>query len=172
MISPRTAFLRIALNALVASLVLSPCWRAGASAQELPPYKPVPNGTSTVASDMGRLYVFRQIDSFGAHIDDFVTIDGVPIHRVTPGTGFYCSVTPGDYIVSVARHRTHSLKVSVAAGQRQYIRVMLSREGGDALRGGAVTSDQSFDLRLLEPAYGAERTREYRLTEANCQPKP
>jgi hypothetical protein len=73
-------------------------------------------------------------------------------------------------VIGVSRHKNYPLKVSVAAGQGQYVCVMLRHLGGVAPRSGALTSDQSFDIRLLEPGYGAERLREYRLTEANCQP--
>ncbi len=120
-------------------------------------------------SGKGRIYVFREVRSFGAHIDDYVTINGVPVQRVGPGTGFYCEVTPGDYVISVFRHKTYPLKVSVAAGQRQYICVMLHHLGGVAPRGGALTSDQSFDVRLLEPGYGAQLVKKYRTNEAKCQ---
>jgi hypothetical protein len=160
----------MAVNALVATLVLSSCGWPYASAQELPSDKPVPHGASTMASGMGRLYVFREVRSLGAHIDDYVTVNGVPVHRVTPGTGFYCNVSPGNYVIGVARHKNYPLKVSVMAGQGQYVSVMLRHLGGVAPRSGVLTSDQSFDIRLLEPGYGAERFREYRLTEANCQP--
>jgi hypothetical protein len=138
--------------------------------QELPSDKSIGREASTMASFMGRLYVFREVRSSGGHIDDHVPVNGVPVHRVTPGTGFYCNVSPGDYVIGVSRHKTYPVKVSVAAGQRQYVCVMLRHLGGIAPRSGALTSDQSFDVRLLEPGYGAERLREYRVTEANCQP--
>ncbi|MBV8774769.1 MAG: hypothetical protein JO166_20910 [Deltaproteobacteria bacterium] len=119
---------------------------------------------------MARLYVFREVRSFGAHIDDYVTIDGLPVHRVTPGTGFYCDLRPGNYVIGVARHKTYPLRLSVAAGQREYICVMLHTQGGVAPRGGALTADQPFDVRLLDPNYGKERVEEYRMTEAKCEP--
>jgi hypothetical protein len=154
----------------IAALVLSLCGvRCAASAQNLPSDKRVAEGQSEMPGGMGRLYVFRVVSSFGAHIDDYVTINGVPVQRVGPGNGFYCNVSPGDYVIGVARHETYLLKVSVAAGQRQYICVMLHHLGVVAPRGGALTSDQSFDVRLLEPGYGAQRMQGYRLTGANCQ---
>jgi hypothetical protein len=140
-----------------------------ASAQELPSEKLVPHAQSTMPSGMGRLYIFRGIRSFGAHIDDYVTINSVPVQRVSPGTGFYCDVSPADYVIGVSRHKTYPLKVSVAPGQRQYIYVALHHLGGVGPRGGALTSDQSFDVRLLEPGYGSQRVQEYRLIQANCQ---
>lgn len=85
---------------------------------------------------MGRLYIFRPIRSFGAHIDDYITVNGAPVHRVTPGTGFYCDVSPGDYVIGVAHHKAYPLKVSVAAGQHRYVCVMLHHVGGVAPRGG------------------------------------
>jgi len=98
-----------------------------------------------------------------------VTIDGLPVHRITPGSGFYCDVRPGNYMIGVARHKTHLLKLSVAAGQREYVCIMLHTQAGVSPRGGALTSDQSFDVRLLEPAYGAQRVLEYRLVQTTCQ---
>src|SRR5260370_37466277 len=121
----------------------------GGQAQALPSDKPLAQGQDAMRSGKGRIYVFREVRSFGAHIDDYVTINGVPVQRVGPGTGFYCEVTPGDYVISVFRHKTYPLKVSVAAGQRQYICVMLHHLGGVAPRGGAPTFDQSFHVRLL-----------------------
>jgi len=154
----------------VAALILS-LWGSpyASPAQALPSDKPLAQGQYAMRSGKGRIYVFREVRSFGAHIDDYVTINGVPVQRVGPGTGFYCEVTPGDYVISVFRHKTYPLKVSVAAGQRQYICVMLHHLGGVAPRGGALTSDQSFDVRLLEPGYGAQLVKKYRTNEAKCQ---
>jgi hypothetical protein len=140
-----------------------------AAAQGLPSSAPAAQVHSAITSGMGRIYVFRPIRAFGAHIDDDVTVNGVPVHRVTPGTGFYCDVSPGDYVISVARHKTYPLKVSLTAGQPRYVCVMLHHLGGVAPRGGALPSDQSFDVYLLEPAYGAQRTHEYPLTRVDCQ---
>ena len=149
----------IAFNALVviAALLLSPY---GLFAQE---------AQNTMPSGIGRLYVFREIGSFGADIDDDVTINGVPVQRIRPGTGFYCDVRPGSYVVRVLRHKADSLNLSVASGQSQYICVMLHELGGVSPRGGAPTSDQSFEIHKLEPGYGAQRIQEYRLTDATCR---
>jgi hypothetical protein len=141
-----------------------------ARAQQCASHKSTPREGGALPAGMGRLYVFREVRSFGAHIDDYVTIDGLPVHRVTPGTGFYCDVRPGNYVIGVARHKTYLLRLSVAAGQCEYICVMLHAQGGVAPRGGALTSDQSFDVRLLEPNYGMQRVGEYRMTEAKCEP--
>jgi hypothetical protein len=46
---------------------------------------------------------------------------------------------------------------------------MLHHLGGVTPRGDALTSDQSFDARLLEPAYGEQRVKEYQLTQGSCQ---
>jgi hypothetical protein len=120
-------------------------------------------------SGMGRLYVFREIGSFGADIDDDVTINGIPVQRLRPGTGFYCDVRPGSYLVSVVRHKADSLNLSIASGQSQYICVMLHELGGVSPRGGSLTSDQSFEVHKLEPGYCAQRIQEYRLTHATCR---
>jgi hypothetical protein len=172
MTSPGSESFVMAVNELfaIAALLISFCWSPiVASAQQVPSNQPVTRGHSTMAGGTGRLYVFREIRSFGAHIDDDVTINGVAVGRVSPGTGFYCDISPGDYVISVLRHKAYPLKVPVAAGRPQYVCVMLHRLGGEAPRGGALTSDQSFDVRLLEPGYGAQRVQEYRLTQANCQ---
>ena len=134
-------------------------WSRGlASAQE---------SQSAMPSGMGRLYVFREIGSFGADIDDDVTINGIPVQRLRPGAGFYCDVRPGSYVVGVLRHKADSLNLSVASGQSQYICVMLHELGGVSPRGGALTSDQSFEVHKLEPGYGAQRIQEYRLNPCN-----
>jgi hypothetical protein len=124
----------------------------------------------TFSPGMGRLYVFRPIRSFGAHISDYITFNGVQVHQLTPGTGFYCDVRPAAYVIGIARHKSNLRKVSVEACQSRYICVMLRHQGGVAPRSGALTSDQSFDVRLLKPDYGAKRIKEYRITQANCQP--
>jgi len=113
--------------------------------------------------------VFRGIGSFGADIDDDVTINGIRVQRLRPGTGFYCDVRPGSYAVSVLHHKADSLNLSVASGQSQYICVMLHEAGGVSPRGGGLPSDQSFDVHKLEPEYGAVRIREYRLVHATCR---
>jgi hypothetical protein len=141
-----------------------------AGSQQCASHNSITRERGVLPAGTGRLYVFREVLSFGAHIDDYVTIDGLPVHRVTPGTGFYCDVRPGSYVIGVARHKTHLLKLSIAAGQREYICVMLHARAGVAPRGGALTSDQSFDIRLLEPNYGMQRVGEYRMTKAKCEP--
>jgi hypothetical protein len=118
---------------------------------------------------MGRLYVLRGVRSFGAHIDDYVTINGVPVQRVTPASGFYCDISPGNYVIGVWRHKNEPLKVAVMPGQQQYVSVRLHPLGGVAPRGGAITSDQTFDIRLLDPGFGAKRVLKYHMTEANSQ---
>lgn len=158
------------VTALVTTLVLLLCGlRRAASALEFPLGKRALQGPGAPTGSTGRLYVFRQVRSFGAHIDDYVTVNGLPVQRVRPGTGFYCDVTPGGYVIRVLGHQGHPLRVSVKPGQRLYICVMLQRLGGVAPRGGALTPNQSFDLRLLESAYGAQRVREYQLTPGICQ---
>jgi hypothetical protein len=170
MISRTKPFLFPLVNALASAMFLVICGSPYApSAQELPPNRLATQERSPTAAGMGQLYIFRPIRPFGAQIDDYVTVNGVPVHRVNPGTGFYCYVSPGDYVISVARHKTNPLKVSVAAGQKQYVCVMLHHLGGVSPRGGALTSDQSFDVRLLAPDSGAHRVQEYPLTRANCQ---
>jgi hypothetical protein len=164
----RSSFFSIAFNAffVIAALLLSPY---GSFAQELTQGKSITRGQNAMSSGMGRLYVFREIQSFGADIDDDVTINAVPVQRLRPGMGFYCDVRPGSYVVSVLRHKTNSLNVSIARGQSQYMCVMLHRVGGESPRGGALTSDQSFDVHKLEPGYGAQRIQEYRLIHATCR---
>jgi hypothetical protein len=159
----RSGISSIAFNLffVIAALLCSPYGsRCPAFAQE---------SQSTMPGGMGRLYVFREIGSFGAVIDDDVTINGVPVQRLRPGTGFYCDVRPGSYVVSVLRHKAAALNLSVASGQSQYICVMLHELGGVSPRGGALPSDQSFEVHKLEPGYGAQRIQEYRLTHATCR---
>ena len=143
--------------------------RTSGATSDSPPNSPAVPHPETKTAD-ARLYVFRPIRSFGAHIDDYITVNGVPAHRLTPGTGFYCDVPAGDYVIGVARHDSNRLSLSLTAGQARYVCVMLHDQGGVALRSGALTSDQSFDVRSLDPAYGAERVREYHLFQAHCQP--
>jgi hypothetical protein len=161
----------VLVNVLGSLMLPARCGAADTdAAQELSPGNATAQENTAIAAGMGRLYVFRPIRSFGAHIDDYITLNGVPVHRLTPGTGFYCDVPPADYVIGIARHKTNPTKVSVAAGQSRFICVMLHHLGGVAPRSGALTSDQSFDVRLLEPNYGAKRMQGYRMTEANCRP--
>jgi hypothetical protein len=155
----------------IGAILLSLYWPPDAAlAQQSAPNNASSRGPSATANGKGRLYVFRMIRPYGAHIDDDVTINGVPVHSLSPGTGFYCDLSPGDYVVGVFRHKARARTVPVAAGQRQYICVMLHHLGGVAPRGGALTSDQSFEVRLLRQDYGAERVQEYRITHADCTP--
>lgn len=168
MVFCRSASLSVALDVLVFAATLAAM--AGLShPQESPSKKPIAQEESLIASGMGRLYVFRPIRSFGAHIDDYITVNGIPVSRITQGTGFYCDLSPGDYVIGVARHNTSPLEVSVAAGQASYVCVMLHHQGGVSPRGGALTSDQSFVVRQFEPQYGAQRAHQYRLTRENCK---
>ena len=167
----RRDFFLVAVNVLVFAGTLSATGGGltFAVAQELPSKKLGAAKESSIANGMGRLYVFRPILSFGAHIDDYITVDGVPVHRLAPGTGFYCDLSPGEYVISLAGHRTSALVVSLAAGQASYVCVMLHHQGGASPRGGALTSDQSFVVRKFEPEYGAQRAHEYPLTRETCK---
>jgi hypothetical protein len=156
--------------ALVAAAVLLMCGVPHAVlAFETPSSKPALHGQDASAGGMSRLYVFRPVRSFGAHIDDYIAINGLPVQRIRPGRGFYCDVSPGSYVIYVLGHKSDHLKVSARPGQRLYICVMLHPLGEATPRAGALTSDQSFDVRLLEPAYGEQRVKEYQLTKESCQ---
>jgi hypothetical protein len=159
----------IFLSAAATAVLLAGALTYAASVQTPPPDEPAEHQLSSVPSGAGRLYIFRPIRPSGAHIDDDVTVNGLPVHRLTPGTGFYCDVAPGDYVIAVARHKTKPLKVSMEPGHKQFVCVMLHQTDGVAPRGGALTSDQSFDVRLLAPDYAAHRVQEYPLTHADCQ---
>jgi hypothetical protein len=159
---------RPALRKALATAVALWLYAAIASAQNLSSSNP--GGHSTAPAATGRLYIFRPIRSFGADIDDYVTVNGLKVQRIDAGTGFYCDVTPGVYLLGVFRHEGPILKVSVAPGQRIYILVDLHHLGGVAPRAGTLTPDQSFDDWVLEPSFGAQRVREYHLTRAQCQP--
>jgi hypothetical protein len=157
----------ILLVAFVLSVCVLPCVASGDAS---PSATPTPQAQSIKPGAPGRLYIFREVTSFGADIDDYVTVNGVKVQRITPGTGFYCDVSPGVYLVGVYRHKGRILKVSVSSGQRIYILVKLHLLGGVAPRAGTLTPDQSFDDERLNPGFGARRVQEYRLTRANCQP--
>src|SRR5215472_8520709 len=162
-------FFSVAVNVLVFTGVLLTAGGLTCVAQESPRKEPVAPQESPIANGMGRLYIFRPIRAFGAHIDDYITIDGMPVHRLAPGTGFYCDLSPGEYLISVARHKTSPLRVSLAAGQASYVCVMLHPQGGVSPRGGALTSDQSFVVRKFEPEFGAQRAHQYPLTRETCK---
>jgi hypothetical protein len=140
------------------------------SAQGLRTGNEAPADLGAPPSGMGRLYVFRQVRSYGAHIDGMVTVNGSPVQRTAPGSGFYCDVKPGDYLIGVSGHERYAITVSVAAGQWQYLSVSLRHLAGVAVKTGAMTSDQPLEVRLLQPDYGARRAHEYHLSQANCQP--
>jgi hypothetical protein len=155
----------------IAMLLLALCgWTYTATAQPTMRATSIPDGPGTVTGGKGRLYIFRMVRPFGADIDEEVTVNGKPVARVSSGHGFYCDVKPGDYVIGVSQHKTNPLRVSVTPGQGQYVCVMLQDREGSAPRQGAPTSNQAFDLRLLEPSFGAERIQQYHLTPANCQP--
>lgn len=118
----------------------------------------------------GRLYVFREVRPYGAHIGHYVTVNGVPVQRLGAGSGFYCDVAAGDYVVGIAGHESDALKVTVTAGQWQYLRVSMRVQGAVAPKSGAMNSDQSFNVRLLAQDYGAQRAHEFHLSRASCQP--
>ena len=119
---------------------------------------------------MGRLYVFRGIRALGAHVADYVTLNGAPVQRVSPGGGFYCDLKPGTYAISMFRHKANAATVPIAAGQRQYVYVSVRELGATSPRGGATAADLSFDVRVLDPAYGEKRAGEYKLTRSSCEP--
>ena len=139
-------------------------------AQDVPQQKnasvpPAPAG-------MGRLYVFRGIRPLGAHIADFVTLNGAPVQRVSTGTGFYCDLKPGSYAISMYRHKATPATVRIAPGQSQYVYISVREEGGASPRSGAAAIDMAFDVRVLAPAYGIKRASEYTLTRSSCEPTP
>ena len=117
----------------------------------------------------GRLYVFREVRPYGAHIGHYITVNGVPVQRLGAGSGFYCDVTAGDYVVGIAGHESDAVKVTVTAGQWQYLCVSMRVQGGVAPKSGVINSDQSFNVRLLAQDYGAQRAHEFHLSRASCQ---
>ncbi len=159
-----------ALGILCALLILAANPARLAKAQPIPPEAHT-SEQETPPAGTGRLYFFRGIRAFGAHIEDYVTLNGRPVAKISPGRGFYCDVQPGSYVISILRHKTFPATVPVAAGQKQYVYISVRETGGTAPRGGAGGMDMSFEVRLLEPAYGARRASEYSpLTQANCTP--
>jgi len=152
---------------LVALLLLLACTTT--RAQEAPREEHVPTPAAPAAG-MGRLYVFRGIRPFGAHIADFVTLNGTPVQRVSPGDGFYCDLKPGSYTIGMYRHKAASATLSIAAGRQQYVYVSVREQGGGSARGGAAAIDLAFNVRMLDPAYGAGRASEYRLFKSSCEP--
>ncbi len=119
---------------------------------------------------MGRLFVFREVPAYGPDTEDYVTVNGARVGRAIAGSGFYCDLSPGEYLVGIAGHRSAPLvKVSIGLAKSQYLGVVLRHTGGVALRSGSVNSDQRLEVRLLRPFYGAQRVREYSLFEVTCQ---
>lgn len=165
----RNAFFSVAMAVLVAVMLSATARLSSALPQESPSKRPVAQEEGPIADGMGRLYIFRPIRSFGAHIEAYITVNGIPVHRVAPGSGFYCDLPPRDYVISVAGHKTSQLEMSVAPGHASYVCVMLQHQGGVSPRGGALTSDQSFVVRQFEPENGAQRAHEYPLTRQNCK---
>jgi hypothetical protein len=168
MLLKHRSFLLIAVVLGAVGLSLLRCTAFSAWAQDSrmstqEPGKLTTNGT-------GRLYVFRMVKSFGAHLDGDVAVNGAPVQRVSPGSGFYCDVTPGSYTIDVLDHKTKPLKVLVKAGQHQYLCVMLHHVIAGSPRSGGLTSDQVFEIRLLDPEYGARRIVEYHLSQVKCVP--
>lgn len=90
------------------------------------------------------------------------------MHRLTPGTGFYCDEKSGNHVIGVMQHKANLLTVQVSADQSEYVSVSLRKMGGTAMRDGAITSDQPFAIRLLEPEYGASRIKEYQMLSGAC----
>ncbi len=146
------------------ALILLVCgWARAASVQPI---------TSATSAPQGRIYIFRMVRSFGAHIDDYVTVNGTSVARVSPGNGIYCDVAPGDYLIGVARHKTQPLKVSVTAGQGA-IRLCDAPPAGRR----NLAAQRSIHLRSViryatagACLWSAERVQEYHLTRATCQP--
>jgi len=165
-------FLPVALFLAAGLIWTAPGTACAAPAQNLSASPQSAQEQNNKTQEGGRLYIFRPIRSFGAHIHDYITLNGVPAYRLTPGTGFYCDLPSGEYVVAVAQHNSNSLKVSVTAGQASYVSVMLHQSRGAAPRTGALTSDQSFDVRLVDPGFGAQRVHEYQMVSASCQLSP
>jgi hypothetical protein len=131
-----------------------------------------PESLPAPAAGMGRVYVFRGIRALGAHIADYVTLNGAPVQRVSPGGGFYCDLKPGNYTIGMYRHKSTPAVVPIAAGQQQYVYIAVREQGAASPRGGAAQIDLGFDVRLLDPAYGAKRASEYTLSRSSCEPAP
>src|SRR5690348_12171094 len=81
------------VNALATAMLLMACGsQCRALAHESLPHNSAAHRGGALSTGMGRLYIFRGVRSFGAHIDDYVTINGLPVHRIAPGSGFYCDI--------------------------------------------------------------------------------
>lgn len=93
-----------------------------------------------VPTSKGRIYIFRMVRSAGVPLDDVLTIDGVPVQRISPGNGIFCDVTPGEHLLGLVHDKAHPLKVLVKAGEPKYVCVMLQHQKGSSLRSGALLS--------------------------------
>lgn len=116
------SWLKLSIAALGAAVLLAGC--AG------PRYAEVASRIPELEPMDGRIYFYQPMTSTGAKIaQPAILVDGQKVGRSRPGRFFFVDRAPGELaIMTVADHkaRKEPLKVPLAAGKTQYVRVDIS----------------------------------------------
>jgi hypothetical protein len=91
-----------------------------------PSYSEVAAKTPLLASGQGRIYFYRDGSFFGGGIRPHVALNDQEIGSSIPGGFFYVDRSPGIYTVTCYTEGVQSLKISLAAGERRYVRTVIS----------------------------------------------
>ncbi|MGE8688471.1 MAG: DUF2846 domain-containing protein [Achromobacter sp.] len=116
------SWIKLGMAALGAALLLSGCAgpRYADVAQRIPPIEPAE----------GRIYFYQPVTSSGEKIaQPAILVDGRKVGRSKPGRFFFVDRAAGDLEVLTAtdrKERKNALRVPLAVGQTQYVRVDIS----------------------------------------------
>jgi len=91
-----------------------------------PKYAEYSKNISTLATDKGRIYFFRDDSFAGGGVRPDIKLNDAVIGESLPGAFFLVDKDPGNYKVSTATEVDRSLEFVLAAGETKYVRTYVS----------------------------------------------
>jgi len=110
-----------AFAALMVVAIPAPVWAADTT------YAVLHSSEPALASDLGRIYLYRVSSVFGMTLQPTIKIDGQSTGGdASSGDYFYIDRPAGTYIISTSTEKTEQVSVTVVAGQSVYVKFKVS----------------------------------------------
>ena len=110
-----------AFAALMLVAIPAPVWAAGTT------YAVLHSSEPALASDMGRIYLYRESSVFGITLHPTIKIDGQDTGGDShAGDYFYIDRPAATYVISTSTEKKEQVGVTVVAGQSIYVKFTVS----------------------------------------------
>ncbi len=126
---------------------------------------PAPVIASPPVPDKARLYIYRDATTYGSQNWTTVSLSGVKLGDIAPGTIFYRDLAPGTYQLEVRSDRLYPdqfNRVTLTAGSITFAKVEEARSWGASGMGAKGTT---FVVRIVDPRIGTSEIGRLRLVE-------